>query len=226
MSPSSRSCLASPRPAPRLAGVPSTPSSRRRRILPAGILLLVLSLSGCATLQSVAALAQVQFALGGVTTLRLAGVDLMQVRGYEDLSAVDALRLGAAVAQRTLPLELGVDVLASNPGGNPEARLAALDWVLFLEGTQTVSGRVADDLRLPQGVTTPVPVVARLDLLQFFEGSTRDLVNLAAGLSGLGGEAVALRLEATPTVETAFGPLRYPRPLILEGSPRMSGGGR
>lgn len=194
-------------------------------MLPAGLLVL-LSLSGCAALQSVAALAQVQFALGGVTTLRLAGVDLLQVGSFEDLSAVDALRLGAAVAQRTLPLELGMDVLASNPEGNPEARLAALDWVLFLEGTQTVSGRVADDLRLPRGATTPVPVVARLDLLEFFEGSTRELVNLAAGLAGLGGEPVALRLEATPTVETALGPLRYPRPVVLEGSSRRSGGGR
>lgn len=175
-----------------------------------------LFLPGCATLASVAALAQVRFALGSVNELRLAGVDLMAIRGYEDLAAVDALRLGTAVARGVLPLELTLDVEATNPEGNPEARLAALDWSLFLEGRETVGGRVADNLRLAPGATTPVPVRARLDLLEFFDGSARDLVNLAAGLAGVGGEPVALRLEALPTVETALGPVRYPRPLVLE----------
>jgi hypothetical protein len=198
------------------------PASRPRGLhsprLPMALLLgSLLFLPGCATLASMAALAQVRFALGNVTHLRLAGVDLLQVRGYEDLSALDAIRLGSAVAQGVLPLEVGMDVDATNPEGNPEARLAALDWNLFLEGRETVGGRVADNLRLPPGATTPVPILARLDLLEFFDGSARDLVNLAAGLAGVGGEPVALRVEAMPTVETALGPVRYPRPLVLEG---------
>ncbi len=198
----------------------------RRQLLPLRALalagFLLLSLTGCAALSSLAALAQVRFDLDGVSRVSLAGVDLTSVRGYEELGALDVARVGVALAQGTLPLELTLDLRASNPDGNPEARLLALDWDLFLEGRRTVGGGLPSPVNLPSGASTAVPLDVRLDLREFFEGSARDLVNLAAGLVGLGGEPVALGLEAIPTVDTPLGPIRYPRPLVL-GDPGRTG---
>jgi hypothetical protein len=202
--------------------MPSPPSSLPRRPsahrAAATALLLVLGLAGCATLASVMSLAQVEFDLENVGRVNLAGVDLTRVRGYDDLPVADALRVGTALARGALPLELTLNVRADNPPGNPDARLVGLDWDLFLEGRRTVGGGLADVLVLPSGQATRVPVQVRLDLLEFFDGSARDLVNLAAGLAGVGGQPVAVRLEATPTVDTPLGPIRYPRPLSMGAS--------
>lgn len=45
--------------------------------------------------------------------------------------------------------------------------------------------------------------------------SAADLLQLAAGLAGVSERPTRVRLEVVPTVDTALGPIRYPRPLIL-----------
>jgi hypothetical protein len=183
------------------------------------ILALLLVLPSCATLQSLTALSQVRFDLDGVSGIRLAGVELDRVRGYEDLSVLDAARIGSALVNRQLPLEATLHVGAHNPDGNPDARLVGLDWTFFLQDRETVSGSLSQELALPSGARTDVPVSVRLDLLEFFEGSSRDLVELALSLTGVGTarEPSDLRLEALPTIQTRLGPIQYPRPLILGG---------
>ncbi len=195
-------------------------SRRRRSVVPAlaGCLLVVLVLPSCATLQSLTALSQVRFQLDRVSELHLAGVRLDDVRRYEDLSVLDAARIGSALVNRTLPLDAVVHVGADNPGDNPEARLLALDWTLFLRDRETVSGVMEDELVLPAGQRTDVPVQVRMDLLEFFDGGTRDLVDLALALGGAGQEPVDVRLEALPTIQTPLGPIRYSEPLVLGGA--------
>ena len=180
-----------------------------------GIALLLLALPGCASFQSLAALSQVRFDLTGVSELRLAGVDVLRIRGYEDLSAREILQVTLALTTRELPLEMTLELQANNPTGNPEARLLALDWTLLLQDRETVSGGLDQALVLPGGEVTGFPVRVRLDLLEFFEGSARELVDLVSALAGVEGDPVAVGLRATPTVDTPLGPIRYPRPLEL-----------
>jgi hypothetical protein len=199
------------------------PGSARRRLrlrVARGGGLLVLGLvvgavPGCATLSSLTALSHVRFDLDRVSEVRLSGVNVLGVRSSNDLRPADALRIAAAIAQGSLPLEMTLLVSAENPDTNPEARLLELNWDLFLEGRRAVGGGIPAAVVLPSGVRTGIPVTARLDLLEFMDGSARDIVNLALGLVGAGGEPVAVRLEAVPTVETPLGPIRYPRPLVL-----------
>ncbi|MDH3272623.1 MAG: hypothetical protein OEN56_14900, partial [Gemmatimonadota bacterium] len=63
---------------------------------------LALSLAGCATLGQIGALQNVDFALQGVSNVRLAGIDLNRVRSFSDLGFGDGARLVAAVANRDL----------------------------------------------------------------------------------------------------------------------------
>ncbi len=179
------------------------------------VVALVLVLPSCAAFQSLLALGQVDFSLDRVHQVSLAGVPLDGVRGYGDVSARDVLRLGLALSDRRLPLELTIDLRADNPADNPEASLVAMDWTLFLEGRETVSGGLTEAVRMVSGEATTVPVGARLDLLEFFDGGLEELVNLAASLAGVEGAPVNLRMEILPTIETSLGPIRYPRPIVL-----------
>lgn len=173
-------------------------------------------LSGCATLQQIIALRDVDFSVDRVSDLRLAGVEMSGVRSYGDLGLADAGRVALAVSQRELPMDFRLYLKAENPADNSvDARLVRMDWTLLLQGRETLRGVFAEETLLPRGQPTDVPIAVTVDLIDFFEGSAQDLVNLALNLSGRDGAPTQVTLRATPTVETALGPIRYPRPITI-----------
>jgi hypothetical protein len=175
-----------------------------------------LVVAGCATLQQFAALRNVAFSLDRVSGLRLAGIDLDRVASFSDIGIRDAAAVTMAVAQNRLPMELRLHVLAENPAENSvEARLVQMDWTLFLQDQETLSGIVEDAVALPPGEPTEVPIAIQMDLMSFFEGSAQDLVELALSLTGQGGAPKNVSLRATPVVDTPLGPIRYPQPITI-----------
>jgi hypothetical protein len=184
-----------------------------RRLL--GSAALFVFLPGCATLQGILALREVEFVLDRVYEVRLAGVLLDRIDRPEAVSALDLARIVGAVAQGTLPLALRLDVGATNPEGNPEARLAALDWTLFVQDRETVRGGLPAPVRIPVAGRVTIPLDLQLDLLDFVEGNAQDLLNLVLSFAGQEVPPTELRLEAIPVVETSLGPIRYPRPIVI-----------
>lgn len=186
------------------------------RMRPALLCLLVLT-SGCATFQQVMALRDVDFAVDRVSGVRLAGIDLSNVRTFDDLSFVDAGRLALAVSREELPLEFRLHLLAENPSTNTvDARLVRMDWTLLLQGRETLSGVFADETVLRPGEPTDVPITIGLNLVEFFEGNAQDLAELALALADQeGGAPKEVTVRATPVVDTALGPIRYPRPITI-----------
>lgn len=178
----------------------------------------LLLLSGCATLQQLASLQNVDFALDGVSRVELAGIDVTTVRQYSDLSILEVATIANAVRQNSLPLAVDVQVAATNPPTNGQARIIQMDWTLFLEQRETVSGRLNDEIVIPRDDTTVFPITAELDLTEFFTGSARDLVEVALSIAGLGGEPKEISLEALPVIQTAIGPIRYDRPIRIVGA--------
>jgi hypothetical protein len=176
----------------------------------------VLGLAGCASLQQIAALRDVDFSVDRLSDVRLAGVDLARVRSYSQLSVTEAARLASAVSQRTLPMAFTVHLSALNPEDNSvDARLVRMDWTLLLQNRETLSGTFADETILPRGRPTDVPIDVSLDLLDFFEGSAQDLFDLALSIADPNAPPTEVALRATPTVDTALGPIRYPRPITI-----------
>ncbi|MFQ5569017.1 MAG: LEA type 2 family protein [Rhodothermales bacterium] len=178
--------------------------------------LLILAGSGCQTLREIAQLRNVHFAIDRVADVRLAGVDLQRIQSFEDLSATDVLRLGAAVTRREAPFDLKVHLRAENPPENQvQARLVRMDWTLFLDDRETVSGVLDQSFVLPPGEATDVPIPISLDLFEFFDHGARDLVELVLAVAGQGGEPKRIRLQATPTIDTPIGSIRYPQPITI-----------
>jgi hypothetical protein len=186
---------------------------RRRHAL---LAIAVVALTGCATLQQIAALRDVDFEVDRLSDVRLAGVDIARVTSFSQLSAADVARLASAVSQRTLPMEFRLHLTATNPADNTvDARLVRMDWTLLLQDRETLSGVFADETLLRRGVATDVPIGISLDLTDFFQGSAQDLFNLARSLANPGGPPTQVTLRATPTVDTAIGPIRYPGPITI-----------
>ncbi|HEX9885155.1 MAG TPA: hypothetical protein VGA70_01635 [Longimicrobiales bacterium] len=191
-------------------------SRARARLTPGVLALAILCVGGCATLQQIAALRNVDFSLDGVTDPRLAGIDLARVDSWDDLSFADAARLTLAVTRKSMPMDFLVHVGAENPADNQTtARLIRMDWMLLIQDRETLTGVFEDEVLLPPGQPRDIPIRVSLDLVDFFEGSARDLLELALSVAGAGGVPADVALRATPTIDTPLGPMRYPEPITI-----------
>jgi hypothetical protein len=185
-----------------------------RRHLPIAVALI--SLSGCATLQQLAALREVDFTIDRMSGVRLAGVDLSGITSYRDLGIAEVGRLTLAVSQGELPMDFTLHLTATNPADNSaDARLVRMDWTLLLQDRETIRGEFGDETLLRRGQPTDVPIAMSLNLFEFFSGSAQDLVDVALSLAGQGGSPREVSLVATPSIDTALGPIRYPRPITI-----------
>jgi hypothetical protein len=181
-----------------------------------GVLALVVLAAGCATLQQIAALRRVDFDLDRLSGGRLANVDLSRIRSYEDLTAPQIALIGIAIARKDLPLAFHLHVSAVNPSDNQvTARLLAMDWSLFIEDQETISGSLTQAFSLPPGDTVDIPIAMSLNLLDFFGSQSRQLVDIALAAAGAGGSPTRISLRASPTVDTPVGPIRYPQPITI-----------
>lgn len=191
------------------------PLQHLRPVAVVPVVLLALSAAGCQTLREVAALRKVQFQIDRVVDPQLAGVSLQRVRSYQDLTARDLLTLSRAAASGSMPFAFTVLVDAENPADNPvPARMTQMDWSLLLADTETISGTLDSTTSLPPGTPTMVPVPVEVDLVRFFGDNLRDLVDLALAVAGRG-DPQTVTLRATPRIDTALGPIRYPSPITI-----------
>ncbi len=172
--------------------------------------------SGCAALREVAALRQVDFSIDRVSDVRLAGVDLTAVRSYDDLGVVNTARVATALLQKTVPLQFDLHLRAENPSTNAvNARLVRMEWTLLLQDKETIRGMIDQQVLLPPGEPQDIPVTMSLDLLDFFASNSHELVNVALAVAGHDGTRASIALRAAPSVDTPFGPLRYPEPITI-----------
>lgn len=171
---------------------------------------------GCTTISQLAALRQVDFELDNVSNGLVAGVDLDRARDGS-LGPADVARLGVAAARGSVPLRFNLNVGAENPAGNgAAAQLVSLDWTLFLDGTETVSGIYNDDRLIQPGTRTTLPIAIEVDLARFFGRNVGDLARLVGNVAGVQSQRQTIRLDARPTINTQFGPIRYPGVISIE----------
>ncbi len=170
----------------------------------------------CSTLQNLANLKKMDFHISGVSDTVLNGISLDDVRSFDNLSASDGLKLLQGVTRKSLPLQLTLNVSGNNPSdNNVVAKLVKLDWTMFMQGKETVSGTFNEIIEFSPGASTNIPVAVELDLFKFFSSNARELFNLAANLSGIGGEPTEIYLTARPTISTIIGPITYPNDITI-----------
>ena len=190
---------------------------RRTAPLFAALLVILLAVPGCTTLQQLAALRSVDFDLDRVSNGLVAGIDLDRLRGGGSLGATDLARLGAAAVRGEVPLQFTLHVGAENPADNPvAAQLVSLDWTLFLDGTETIQGVYNDDRQIQPGARADLPIDMRLDLARFFGRNVGDLAQLIGNIAGVSSQRQTIRLDARPTINTQLGPIRYPGVISIE----------
>ncbi|MBL7977545.1 MAG: LEA type 2 family protein [Bacteroidetes Order II. Incertae sedis bacterium] len=171
----------------------------------------LISLPACQNLQQLSSLKLMKFDLDRVSDVRLAGIDVLNLKSARDLGALDLLRVTQAIARRDVPLSFNLHVAAEAPQNLPvTAKLSTMEWTLFLQNKETVSGLLNQPISLPAGQRVDIPVQIKLNAVDFVEGNAQNLVELVKNLIGSGDNPVNLRLSARPTIQTPLGPFRFP----------------
>jgi hypothetical protein len=160
---------------------------------PVAVMLTLLLVSACDVLnqvQQMANLTKCEFRLKTVDQLRLAGVNIQQIRQLSDLSLMDAAKITtAAMSGGSLPLNFTLNVEAKNPN-TAVAGLNRLDWTLLIDDIEMVSGVNENRVQIPaNGSTSIIPLTISIDLKQALKGKSGDAIaNFGLNLAGAGNQ--------------------------------------
>lgn len=165
--------------------------------------------------QGLSSLTRCSFKLQGISDFKLAGISLT---GKSSLGLADAARAVASFTRGELPAAFVLNVGVQNPNdgtaGTTKAAaiMTGFAWNLRLDDTPTISGNIADPIRIPaSGQETVIPLNMGLDLMTFFKDKGYEkILNLAMALGGAKGSSSRVTLRGRPTIKTDFGNLTYP----------------
>jgi hypothetical protein len=193
-----------------------------KKIISIAIILISLTIvSGCEILdqaRQVAMLSKCEFKLSSVDQLRLAGVNIQHVRKLSDLNMMDAAKItAAAMSGGSLPLNFTLNVEARNPNATT-AGMTKLDWILFIDDIQMVSGVNEQRIQIPgNGGTGILPLTIGIDLKEALKGKSGDAIaNFGLNLAGAGNTPTRITLKAKPTIMVGSQYISYPGYLTIQ----------
>lgn len=180
------------------------------------IISLTLILSSCTQLQQLQNLAKCEFRLNSVENIRLAGVNIQDVKSLNQIGISDVAKLSAAYLGNNLPLDLKLNMDARNP--NPTAAaLSALDWIFLIDDIEMTRGNTNQRIQLPASQTTTIPLLLNFDLKKVLSGKSQNaLVNFALNIAGSGDKPTRLALKAKPTIQIGSVNIPYPSYLNIK----------
>lgn len=188
----------------------------------------IIFFQGCAFLQNIPTMKQVQFRIGSLSGVSIGGVNVSGKSKVTDFSVSETIALANRVASKTLPLSLTVNLEARNPNESVQsngvsmnglATLQSLEWRLLIDGVTTISGIVQGPITLPAGgETVMIPITTEFNLFSVFEErGYAGMAKLAFALANPGSSNVKVTVDAKPVIETFLGNMNYPgRITIIE----------
>ncbi len=164
-------------------------------------LLSLVALTSCSTLMQTASLLTCNYNLQGLASPKLAGISLTNTSDLMNLDAVSALKVTTALLAGSLPLSATVNVGITNPNSTA-AQLAGLDWELFFEGVNVLSGATSQQVNVAaNGGRSVIPFAVQMDLAQLFQKESKDrMLKFANGLMHLGEGGSQVSLKIRPAV--------------------------
>lgn len=165
-------------------------------------------------INDIANLRNCQFDLKNVNNISVAGVNLKHITNG-NISATDVLKLVAAYQNKSVPLNMDVNINVKNPTEH-KAALSALDWILAVDGTDMASGVNNRSYTITPKATTTVPLGVNADLGQLFSKKGVDaLKNFASSFSSDGTSSkVGLRIK--PSMNVGSQQVPFPNYIKLE----------
>lgn len=168
--------------------------------------------TGCATLQELANFAKCKFRYTNVTNTQVAGINVQQIKSFDDLTLMDAAKVTGALVQGKLPINFTMNLQVSNP--NPTtAALSKMKWVAFIDDKELTNGVLDKKVNIASQGTANLPLTIQGDLLKVF--AKKDAASKAFGLTDLNGVPKRIGLKVRPTINIGGLDWEYPGYITL-----------
>jgi hypothetical protein len=156
-------------------------------------------------------LSKCDFRLDKIENIRLAGIDIQNIKSYEDLGVIQILNLTTAVARKDLPLSFTLGVEARNPN-NKTAAMNRMDWILYIDDIEMTRGIVNDRVEInPNGGIANIPLSLNFNLMEVLQGKSGDaLLNFGFNLAGSGDRPTRILVKVKPTIYIGSTAIDYP----------------
>lgn len=186
----------------------------KRYIRHIGIIFLIFSvLPSCDVLNQAAEVGRLQqctFQVEGVNNIFLAGIELRQGMKSTDLNSGQLMQLANAAFQKNMPLSFNVVVRVKNPN-TKTAALSRMDYRVFLDGVEMLSGQMNQRYSIGPNSNTDVAVPVQLELYKALSGQSADAVsNIGFKLTGSSSKPVELLVKVKPYMQVGLTTLPYP----------------
>ena len=141
------------------------------------------------------------YRIDNVSAPMLAGINVSNRNDLTHLDASTALKVTSTLFSGSLPLSATVNIGVSNPNATA-AQIAGLEWILFFEDVQMVTGALQQQVYVaPNGGTSSIPLTIQADLVSLFKKeSLEKMLQFANGLLHLGEKGVKVTLKIRPSI--------------------------
>lgn len=178
------------------------------------LIFLLITLHSCDVLKQASEmtrLSKCEFRLDKISNINLAGINVQNMKNYEDLNFLEIAKLTTAVASNNLPLSFVVDVEGKNPNSG-NAAMNRFEWIMFVDDVEMTRGVINDRVELPaNGGIATLPLSISVNLMELLSGESGDaLMNFGFNLAGAGNEPTRILVKAKPTIYIGGTPIEYP----------------
>jgi len=175
------------------------------------VLVSVLFLGSCATLQELATFSKCEFRMHSLQDLTAAGVNISGRNSISQLKITDAAKLMAAGKTGSLPVSFVLNVEVKNPNSRTAA-LNKTDYIIYLDGKEMVSGSSSQRIEIPgNNQTALLPLEIHFDLLKMMDQSTlNSVLNLLFNLAGASTVPSQVTLKLKPSITLGNITIPYP----------------
>ncbi len=168
---------------------------------------LVLIFFSCDVAKQVAgstlSLTQCEYKYNSISGLSLAGVNVQNVTSLSSLNPLTAASLVSAFTKSSLPLQFTLNLDVKNPG-TQVAALSGLQYILEIDNVQMTEGLLNQQLSVPAGGTSGLPMTLSFDLKKVLSGQSADAVkNMAFNFIGIGDTPSKVTLRLKPSMSIA-----------------------
>ena len=154
--------------------------------------------------------AKCEFRIRSVDGTRLGDVKIHNVKSLKDLSMKKAAEIAMLLASDRIPLSFTLNLQAKNPNAET-ASMNKLEWILFIDEHEMVSGVLDQKVEIIQGQVAEIPIMISTDLKEALKGKSRDaMINLAFNVAGKGDSPTHILLKVKPSIDIAGFTITYP----------------
>ncbi|MCR5568036.1 MAG: LEA type 2 family protein [Paludibacteraceae bacterium] len=185
------------------------------------LMLTLALLTGCASVKGLKNFASCDFDFKSVSNVRLANVDVSNIKSYNNLSLKDTPKLLAAFAKKELNLNFNVNVDVKNPNSQT-ARLDGLDYILWIDNAKILTGSMNKQMSIGANQSGTLALPFSFNLFDFFSGkSSSKMISFALGLATNSADNSRVKVSIKPYFAVGKQTIKLPAYVTVGGDKIM-----